>query len=582
MGHRQGIPPFPPSTSNSHLSKTPSISPVSNAPLLSSSHEQAIMIRLPREITTGTLVDYLSLKEIINLSSVNVQFRLLLMSHAFPCFSFKNWMDPNHKNWKYGLSHQTSDDPSHPLTRLPPAAHQMNTLSVYMPLLEHEITPLMTAAMVHHAGSDDPLFEPDVPLEVAQLFFSKLAHLIITSREEFIPDPKTWGSISFDSLLSLAVPLFLGAQGTPQHIYMSSICTSLTSGNNSCLRSLSFTDSHFEKDQVEGYTLNSDIVSLISSELLPRLSTVRVPLVLVPDDIVRDLIFDRRPLLRQLLIASANHAIANNRGTPWRLGHCESYCRSDICTASTRKNCMCPPPITTLTSKEYRAILKTAYHATSYIRVPEFFTPLLTVNFSNSYYVRIAIAHGAAKTPLTSVELTFPPPLYTTLFAAITRLTLLLPRDKEDLTAYQPHIMALPRTFPALTYLAMLLPRIPLENEFFLEVDATPAAMFLPAMKLHTLDINARVVGVRRPCGHCAVRFGRLKAECLIIRDMVSCPCCWDPIRLTGTKRIDIHGFLGIPQTESIEAWTAEVQEMLEDGGREVNVAEDFIVHVEE
>lgn len=507
------------------------------------------MITLPREIITGTLVTYLTHEDIINLSSVNVELRLLLGSYRFPYFI--NGFDPDHTNWKYYKTSTSPDNLSRPSTRLPFTGQIMTVYLGPMPVV---FTPA-----------------PDTPISSRNL-----RHMKITSPNGFIPDAARWTGISFDSLISLAIPLFLGAEGTPEYEFMSKVYKSLAHGGGNNLRTLVLTDNYFTNKQLNKYILGTEIITLISSELLPILSTVRFPLVLENDSEDNFTPYDRSPLLCQLLTASAKHAIINSRGTPWQLGHSESRYRIDRCMTSTVENCICLPMTPTLTSGEYDELLSTADHSQNYIRIPEFFKPHLTVAFTNLHSLRTSKA--ASMSPLTSLQLFFPPPpLHSRLFAAITDLTLSLPEDQEELAMYQPGIAALPETFPSLSRLTLLLPHANSYDEFNSIANVCFSGLVLPNLQLHTLDVSARAIATRHPCGHGRMRFGSVKVEWLMVRDMVSCPECWDPLLEVGTRGIEVHGLLGVPQTEDDEEIMLYVLEGFGKNGREVNVMEEYV-----
>lgn len=511
------------------------------------------MITLPREIIIGTLANYLTHKEILNLSSVNVQLRLLLGSHAFPYF--KNAVDPDHTSWKYCNRFIQQDGTLYPITLLPSAAPEMKVYIGQMALGEFGLTPASIASST---------------------FFGNLTHLKIITDYTSIPDPEIWASISLDSLISLEIPLCLDAEGTLEYSFMSNACKSLIRGGGKNLRTLILTDHDFTNDQLNKYTLGPEILNLISSDLLPGLSTFRFPLALEYNGERQPRPYDRSPLLCQLLTASANHATANLRSTPWRLGHSESNDRISVCITSTVRNCICLPMTPTVTYSEYESLVKTADRIESYMRLPEFFKPHLTVAFADLYSVRAAAA-AASMTALTSVQLSFPPPLHTTLFGAITHLTLSLPEDRDDLAAYQPAITALPETFPRLSYLTLSLPRINPYEQYDCSIDVSFGGLVLPGLQLHTLDVSARAVATRCPCGHGRLRFGVVKAEWLRVRNMVSCMMCWDPLMGAGTKGVEVHGLLVVPDTEDTEEVMLDVLEELGQSGREVNVSEDYV-----
>lgn len=506
------------------------------------------MITLPSEIITGTLVSYLAHEDIINLSSVNVVLRLLFRSYRFPYF--KNGFDPDHTNWKYCKTSASPNNLALPPIRLP---FPDQIMTVYLGPMPVVFTPA-----------------PNTPIS-----FRNLKHMKITLPNGFIPDPARWTGISFNSLISLAIPLFLGAEGTLEYQFMSKVCKSLARGGGNNFRTLILTDNYFTNKQLNKYILGTEIINLISSKLLPVLTTVRFPLVLENDGEDNSTPYDRRLLLCQLLTASANHAIINSRGTPWQLGHSESRYRIDRCMTSTVENCICLPMTPTLTSGEYVELLSTADHSENYIRVPEFFKPHLTVTFTNLHSLRTSKA--ASMSPLSSLQLLFPLPLHSQLFAAITDLTLSLPEGLEELAMYQPGITALPETFPSLSRLTLLLPHANSYDEFNSIADVCFGGLVLPNLQLHTLDVSARAIATRHPCGHGRMRFGSVKVEWLRVRDMVSCPECWDPLLEVGTRGVEIHGLLGVPQTEDDEEIMRYILEGFGKNGREVNVMQEYV-----
>lgn len=374
---------------------------------------------------------------------------------------------------------------------------------------------------------------------------------------------------------------------------MDNICKALSLRyHESCLKTLTLTDDHFGYSQLEKYSLHPILLNLISGDSLPFLATFRFPSVIGLHDEPCDgeiaTPFNRRPLLRQLLQASAKHAVANSRRTPWRLGISESRVSQSCCTRCTLNNCMCNIWTPKLTAKEYEALLKIAHHSENYIRVPDFFHPYLTVTFTNIAAVRTSFNHPAALTPLTAIQLFFPPPISSSFFNNITRLTIPLPNDEEVLKSYQPHLTALPQSFPALTHLKLWMSSPSLYEEFDGTADVPFPSLTLPPLNLHTLDISARVISKKGPCGHSKLDFGKVQAEWLILRDMVVCPRCWNPRIHVGTKGIMINGMYGMEikaNHPNTDAWLVKTKVRLELAitkglrwdNREVTLYHDFV-----
>lgn len=529
------------------------------------------MTHPPIPILAPMLVEYLGTRDVINLSSVNRQFRNVLSRYVFP--SFANKIEVNHRHWSRATRKRFKGRVMGVMLSPPRATA---TLDATMPLSSRVLAiPSISSLVVDHGRSDPPLplttsaallinynrtgspllRDPGaVSAEEAkdpQTFFERLIHLKITSSKHFIVDPGFWSSISFNSLVSLTIPLYLGGAGTREYTYMVNICKALSLRyHESRLKTLTLTDNHFRYSQLEKYSLHPILLSLISGDCLPFLATFRFPLVIglhhEPYDGEIATPFHRRPLFRQLIRASAKHAVANSRGTPWRLGISESSLSQPCCTRCTLNNCMCNIWTPKLTAKEYEALLKIAHHSESYIRVPDFFHPYLTVTFTNIAAVRTSFNHPAALTPLTAIHLFFPPPISSSFFNNITRLTIPLPIDEEILKSYQPHLTALPRSFPVLTHLKLWTASPSLSQEHDGTADVPFPSLTLPPLNLHTLDISARVISKKGPCGHSKLDFGKVQAEWLILRDMVVCSRCWNPRIHVGTKGIVINGMYGM------------------------------------
>lgn len=560
------------------------------------------MIHRPIAIVTPLLVKYLRPTDVVSLSMVNIELRALLVPYIFP--SLNNITDPNHTHWVRVPHTRLQADPIRPpqlpLSFLPSTLSALSTETPIFPTIAN-LTGIKSLIVDHEATGDQLFWNPHpvdadgalgflmsfTDLTDAQTFFKNLIHLKITSNEDPIGDPETWTGISFDSLISLAFPLTLGSQGTHEDTYVTKICRSLNPrGQISRLRTLTINDTDFTNRERNKYTLPPVIFNLISSELLPELSTFRFPLVLGPevwsgsmsDQEVGEnevALSDRRPLLRQLLRASARHAIVNSRGTPWRLGTSDPPIPCFRCALG---NCLCVVPTPMLLSNEYDDLLKAAHKCERYMRVPDFFTPHLTVKFNNLNSLRSAFSHPAAMTSLTALHLSFPPPIESSLFMAITRLTLDLPVDCVALTAYQPHLTALPVSFPALADLKLLFAG---KHEF--------GALVLPHLKLHSLDINARLISTELPCGHGRVNFGAVEPQLLSVRELHACIDCWDPLPCVGTKGIQIYGSFEVNRDPSpsrmytdadeihLTKWESIVMNGFKEGGREIRVEFDFV-----
>lgn len=554
------------------------------------------MIHRPIAIVAPMLVPYLSSTEIANLSMTNTELRALLQSYLFP--SINNVIDPDFKHWdripQTSIEHNLARSTRLPLAFMP---SMLTALSTHMPLFPTVVDlTAVTSLIVDHGdsctllSSNDTLSAPRnyfAPLSQlcdltdAQAFFRNLIHLKITCDFNNIVDPETWNSISFDSLVSLSLPCDLEFDDGAEDAYMSSICKSLTVAQISPLRTLTFTDCWFTNKELDKYTLSPVVLNLISSELLPVLSTVRFPLIVEVGPVRlhkqadEKFLFDRQPLLRQLLRASAKHAIINSRSTPWRLGTIDDHM---FCVKCTLGSCVCELSTPILLSDEYDDLLKIAHKCQEYIHVPEFFTPYLTIDFSTLTSVESAFSHAAALTPLSALRLSFPPPIVTSLFNGITRLTLVLPVEQDELAAYQPHLSALPVSFPALTHLALSL---------------TGKLLFggltLPHLQLQTLDISARAISTKLPCGHCKFDFGAAQAQRVVVREVHMCIKCWDPLQRAGTKAIAVFGIFDINRElaasrvhtpaddRKVEEWEHKILASFEGGGREVTMDSGFV-----
>lgn len=399
----------------------------------------------------------------------------------------------------------------------------LTALATRMPLFPTVVDlTAVTSLMVDHDGTSlyrdhtrSASRNPFTPLSSlcdlteAQAFFKNLIHLKITNDMNNFLDSDTWNSISFDSLVSLTLSADCEFDDDAECTYMSGIFKSLTYGPISHLQTLSFTDCGFTSMELDKYTVSPVLLNLISSELLTVLSTFRFPLIAGADS-RREFkegerpLFDRLPLLRQLLRASARHATINSRGTPWRLGTIDDHI---FCVRCTLERCICDISTPVLLSDENVDLLKTAHKCPRYIRVPEFFTPFLTIDFPDLASVESAFSHPAAMTPLSALRLTFPPPITSSLFDGITHLAIVLPAEEDEFTAYQPHLSALPVSFRALTHLTTSLTG---KRHF--------GGLILPRLQIQTLDISARIISTKLPCVHCKMLFGGAQAQRLILR----------------------------------------------------------------
>lgn len=126
---------------------------------------------------------------------------------------------------------------------------------------------------------------------------------------------------------------------------------------------------------------------------------------------------------------------------------------------------------------------------------------------------------------LSAIHLSFAPPIATTLFHTITRLTV----EQDKLTAYQPHLSALPVCFPALTHLEMSL-----AGELLFGV------FTLSHLHWEIHNISARIISTRLPCGQGNNNIGGAKAQRWIVRDIHTCMNCWDKLKSVETIRITL------------------------------------------
>ncbi|KAL0639074.1 hypothetical protein Q9L58_001956 [Maublancomyces gigas] len=574
------------------------------------------MIHRPIAIVAPMLVPYLSPTEIQNLSMANAELRALLQFYLFPSI---NVIDPSFKDWNLIPETCIEDNvgcySGLPLSFFPST---LTALSTHLPMFPTVVDLTAVTSLTVDLWDNGALLYRDnnlsapgnnftpssqlVNLTEAQALFKNLIHLRITCDIIDTARPEAWNSISFDSLVSLTLPCFLEFYDDPENSYMASICKSLTYGRISQLRSLTFLDSPldscFTDKELDKYTLSPVILNLISSDLLPALSTFRWPLSFEPlkpghnAEGDRKPLYDRKPLLRQLLRASATHAIINSRSTPWCLGISNSHRH---CTYSSQSHCVCELMTPILWSDEYNDLLKTAHECQRYIRLPEFFTPYLTVEFGSLQSVESAFSHPAAMTPLSVLRLSFPPPIETSLFNAITRLSLILPVDQDELSAYQPHLSALPVSFPALTHLTMSLaredwPAPSTREEMYMSIDRDLifGGLTLPHLELQTLDIDVRIISTELPCGDCKMNFGAAQAKQVVLRWVQMCVKCWDPLHRIGTEEIAVFGVFDLDsspvaseeiyiQHEKLLEWEAKIVESFGCGGRRVTVARDCV-----
>lgn len=570
------------------------------------SFQVGTMIHLIVAIVAPMLVPYLSSKEIQNLSMANAELRALLQSYLF---SSINVVDPSFKDWHFvratGIEAIGDIPPWRPLLFFPSAR---TALSTHLPMFPTVVDLTSVRSLTIDLREDGTLLfrnnSRSAPgnsfnLKKAQELFKNLIHLRIKGDFVHIARPKTWTSISFDSLVSLTLPYYLEVHDNPKNSYMASICKSLTHGRISPLRTLIFVDFRLTDKELDKHTLSPVILNLISSDLLPALSTVRLPLSFEPPKPGHNAegggrpLFDRKPLLRQLLRASTEHAIINSRGTPWRLGVSNHHTR---CSLSSQGHCVCELSIPILWSDEYNDLLKAAYKCERYIRLPEFFTPYLTVEFGSLASVKSAFFHPAAMTPLSALRLSFPPPIQTSLFNGITRLSLLLPVDQDDLTAYQPHLSALPVSFPALTHLTMSFATVDCFGHPIIPHLGPPWPAYydifgdltLPHLELEVLDVNIRIISTERPCGHCKINFGSAQAKRVVLRQVHMCKECLDPLHRIGTEEIMVCGYFNLEYVpgmciESDEAcnelaeWETKVEGSFVCDGRRVTVDRNFV-----
>lgn len=535
------------------------------------------MFPISYDIIAGTLVDYLSHSDVINLSSTNKDLRTWLLPKLFR--SYRIPADPGHSFWKHCLR---TDIP-----QFPPPSHLFSTgvikaITSQMPLPSAVLAlPGIVAVHVMHfgAGYTDLLLRRD-DLPAAQRFFGSLQHLKISPPSFNISvDPATWKFIPLDSLVSITIPLLLGEHGTPEYAYWSTLSASLSTSNNNSLRTLVIGGmTYLTNDILDKYTVSPILLKLISSELLPALETFRFPFLQVTNGPgpIEDL--DRRSLLSQFIAAAAEHAIINGRTNSWRLGATESRHRDFLCVTCTLDNCLCREATPNLTSVEYDDLLTIANNLQADIRVPEFFLPHLTVTFTTLLLAQASLSHPATMTALTRLELTFPPPLSgSTLFRSIKDLTLSFQSDEfAAISSYQPHITALPETFPRLSGLSLLLPEGYRISDFEVDEEVVFPGLLLPKMHLRTLSVYAHLISTKLPCGHGKLDFGEIQADWLRIECQVTCQECWKPVMTVGTRGIELHGTLGVPDFGDTAGPLAVVVERMRSGEREVRVASDF------